>query len=275
MYINSVNIGINRQPVIFTFEARVTAGSGGWTTLDSESVTGLASTGYTATFTWANTTAYGEYRIHITQTKSIGEYRQIAELEFLVESYVTKDMGVTGGVSVDFNTVVLETDAAVDVGNSEYNIAYNLNGAGMTSVMTPAVFKALGVIPSITSLELQIWLVTTSKFDSIEISGVSRESLLLLSGVKHIVDDVVQSGLVNDGVLFSDTTVQITSATELDTTDFSNPPTDAELDSAFTSPSSKGAGWRRLLDDNGAGTAVYEVMSDGTNWWVTTWTKAV
>jgi len=52
-------------------------------------------------------------------------------------------------------------------------------------------------------------------------------------------------------------------------------PTDAELDSAFGTPGAVGAGFLALLDDNGAGSAVYVVASDGTNWWQCAMTKAV
>lgn len=61
----------------------------------------------------------------------------------------------------------------------------------------------------------------------------------------------------------------------VDTSDVTNPPTDAELDSAFGTPATVGAGFMRFLDDNGAGSNFYMVASDGTNWWIFTGTKAV
>lgn len=63
--------------------------------------------------------------------------------------------------------------------------------------------------------------------------------------------------------------------TDVDITNFSNPPTDAELDAAFGTPATVGAGWRKSINDNNGGSNFYEVMSDGSNWWITTWTKAV
>jgi hypothetical protein len=54
----------------------------------------------------------------------------------------------------------------------------------------------------------------------------------------------------------------------------SNPPTDAELDTAYGTPATVGAGFMRLLDDNGAGANVYLIGSDGANWWYTAMTKA-
>lgn len=58
------------------------------------------------------------------------------------------------------------------------------------------------------------------------------------------------------------------------TADVSTPPTDAELDSAFGTPATVGAGFTRLINDAGGGAALYLVASDGTNWWHWAGTKA-
>lgn len=63
--------------------------------------------------------------------------------------------------------------------------------------------------------------------------------------------------------------------TTVDTTDVSNPPTDAELDAIYGTPAAVGAGFMSYIDDNGAGANFYQVTSDGTNWWIFTGTKAV
>lgn len=63
--------------------------------------------------------------------------------------------------------------------------------------------------------------------------------------------------------------------TQVDTTDVSNPPTDAEIDSIFGTPATVGAGFTAYIDDAGAGSNFYQVTSDGTNWWIFTGTKAV
>ena len=55
----------------------------------------------------------------------------------------------------------------------------------------------------------------------------------------------------------------------------SNPPTDAQLDSAFGTPATVGAGFVGILDDNAAGTAVYLCYSDGSAWWTIAFTLAV
>ena len=75
----------------------------------------------------------------------------------------------------------------------------------------------------------------------------------------------VLQDLANDG------TIQI----KVSTANTSNPPTDAELDSALGTPATVGAGYLALLDDNGGGANVYLVASDGSNWWHVALTKAV
>lgn len=53
-----------------------------------------------------------------------------------------------------------------------------------------------------------------------------------------------------------------------------NPPTDAELDTAFGTPATVGAGFTGVLNDAGAGANVWLVASDGTNWWYVALTQA-
>ena len=62
--------------------------------------------------------------------------------------------------------------------------------------------------------------------------------------------------------------------TRITNTDVSFPPTDAELDSAFGSPATVGAGFLALIDDNGSGLTLWLIASDGTNWWTRSLTKA-
>lgn len=51
--------------------------------------------------------------------------------------------------------------------------------------------------------------------------------------------------------------------TRVSTADVSNPPTDAELDSAFGDPTTLGSGWCGVVDDNDAGTTFYHVCTTG------------
>lgn len=61
---------------------------------------------------------------------------------------------------------------------------------------------------------------------------------------------------------------------EVSTANISTPPTAAELDTAFGTPATVGTGFHAAVNDNAAGTAVYLVMSDGSNWWHVAMTKA-
>lgn len=55
----------------------------------------------------------------------------------------------------------------------------------------------------------------------------------------------------------------------------SNPPTDAELDLIFGTPITVGAGFSAIIDDGGTGTNVYQITTNGTNWYYTLMAKAV
>jgi hypothetical protein len=61
---------------------------------------------------------------------------------------------------------------------------------------------------------------------------------------------------------------------EVDETNVSATPTDAELDAAFGAPATVGAGFLCLLDDAGGDAAVYLVGTNGTSWWYVALTKA-
>lgn len=59
------------------------------------------------------------------------------------------------------------------------------------------------------------------------------------------------------------------------TANVSNPPTDAELDSAFGAASTLYDGFAGLVDDNGAGTTVWEVSVLNGQWWYDGKTAAI
>lgn len=62
---------------------------------------------------------------------------------------------------------------------------------------------------------------------------------------------------------------------KVSTNNTANPPTAAELSTAFGAPSTHPKGFVALLDDNNAHTNVYLIASDGTNYWHVAMTKAV
>ena len=59
------------------------------------------------------------------------------------------------------------------------------------------------------------------------------------------------------------------------TANVSDPPTDAELDSAFGAASTLYDGFTGLVDDNGAGTTVWAVWVLNSQWWYEGLTAAV
>jgi len=61
---------------------------------------------------------------------------------------------------------------------------------------------------------------------------------------------------------------------QYDTSNVSNPPTDAELDTAFGGPDIVGAGFTAIVNDDAGSTNEYLVWSDGTYWWYVAGTKA-
>lgn len=98
------------------------------------------------------------------------------------------------------------------------------------------------------------------------------------SGTKLLAD----WGTAGGGTLFSVTNAGLAYAaggirTKVSVANVSNPPTDAELDSAFGTPATVGSGFHAIVDDNDGGTLVYLVYTTGTNdeWFYLTGTKAV
>ena len=69
--------------------------------------------------------------------------------------------------------------------------------------------------------------------------------------------------------------IKVGVVTKVSTADTANPPTDAQLDSAFGAPATVGKGFIGIVNDNNAGTNEYLCWSDGTNWFYATGTKAL
>jgi hypothetical protein len=62
---------------------------------------------------------------------------------------------------------------------------------------------------------------------------------------------------------------------KVDVNNFSNPPTDTQLDDYFGQPSDVGEGFAILINDAGLSSNFYLVMSDSVKWWIFTATVAV
>ena len=59
-----------------------------------------------------------------------------------------------------------------------------------------------------------------------------------------------------------------------DESNVSNPPTDAELDTAFGTPAALGSGFIGILDDNSDDTNCYICFTNDSSWWTIAGTKA-
>ena len=138
----------------------------------------------------------------------------------------------------------------------------NLYGFGRAGALANTEFLSLKYLQAGTAYSIFTDSTGTGVGRNVRISadGASNQILVSTDG------NVSMTGVltVTGGVILP-----------VDTTDVTNPPTDAELDAAFGTPASNGTGWTTYLDDNGAGTAFYQIVSDGTNWFVSTYTKAV
>jgi len=90
-------------------------------------------------------------------------------------------------------------------------------------------------------------------------------------------DDTEVVAIDSDGNAQFDGTVQGDGGlrTKVATDNVSDPPTDAELDSAFGTPATVGAGFVGVLDDNDDATDVYICYTDGSAWFYVKGTKAV
>jgi hypothetical protein len=64
-------------------------------------------------------------------------------------------------------------------------------------------------------------------------------------------------------------------AVSMDTTNVSNPPTEAEIIAIFGPAASAGSGFVGYIDDAGGGANVYQVSSTGAKWVIWTGTIAV
>jgi len=80
--------------------------------------------------------------------------------------------------------------------------------------------------------------------------------------------NVVSAGTVQGTILIGTTGVQLKTAV----TNTANPPTQAELVTAFGA-ANQGVGLAGMLDDNNSHANTYLVYSDGASWWYVAGTK--
>lgn len=230
--------------------------------------------------------------------------------KLLGTSLVVIDGGdVSGVTALSTENMTLPSDGALSFGdNAEVVMAYDTTDADAFGfkVGLPAAtgndtgYFMIGARADIIGQDLGLQTGDSYVFVAVEAGGATMAGLGPIDGVVTLVGVGTKSlQFFNpaSGVVFSvasdgtDTTITPESGTELalagivkassgvrgkhSTANVTNPPTDAELDSAFGTPATVGAGFTATLDDAGGGTAMYSVASDGTNWWYTLMTKAV
>lgn len=111
----------------------------------------------------------------------------------------------------------------------------------------------------------------------VNIYSVWWESTAAIHQITVEVDDATDTLVAGSSlniVAHTELTVGAASRATYSDDSVSDPPTDAELDSAFGAPATLGAGFIGLLDDDGADTDVYLVATNGTSWFFTALTKA-
>lgn len=134
--------------------------------------------------------------------------------------------------------------------------------------------------------EQEINIIKSSSYSGIEIhshegNNISNQ-LIQATGIKTEVQDTGGSmntmlkttgfGINTDS---PDTELHVNGDTKqkIHSSNVSNPPTDAELDTLFTSPASKGDGWTAYVKDSNSDN-LYQIMVVGTDWYIIGTTKA-
>lgn len=214
-------------------------------------------------------------------------------------------IGASGGSQThSINGGLLLTQRFANGGALGANAMFKLNGntlsgvsqyaveAGTFTVNSNATTLGVGFLSAVTTEDASFTLAALANFYSQNITKGSASTITRRFGYRvdtptggtnnaAISDNIVFTGdwfinstNTNPSLLSGIVNCSAGIRTKISTADVSNPPTDAELDSAFGTPGTVGSGFMALVDDNGAGTAGYIVWSDGTNWWHAAGTKA-
>lgn len=151
---------------------------------------------------------------------------------------------------------------------TQYKVEYSTNDADWTLIYTSPTGRGgdTGEVSHSTDVSARYWRFTAlagsgsvgwNVFTG-EVLGGDSSSAAARLGIGDLYEVLKCKG---DGTLGYATTLPVS------TDDVDNPPTSAQLTSAFGSPADRGAGFMALVDDAGAHAAEYLVWSDGTNWW--------
>lgn len=141
------------------------------------------------------------------------------------------------------------------------------------------LFPLIGLSQNGTVIEPKVNAQTLQGLDTtafLKVSDTTFGALLSVdaSNIANVIFTSTTSDTIQESFSHIHNEYRLVNETIL-THDVSNPPTDAELDNLFGTPASAGKGFYRYINDNGAGSNFYKVVSDSTNWWVFTGTKAL
>jgi hypothetical protein len=184
------------------------------------------------------------------------------------------------------------TDTMLRVRGNSYTSGVNQYGGYVDTIFSSAATtsgRAIAAIPQTAASAFTMGLMLSFSASGIQGAGstitrfVNYHTDLASPGSNNavIADNAAFSGnwFINStstrASLFSGI-VQFAAGlrTIVSTANTANPPTDAELDSAFGAPATLGTGFVGILNDNNGGTNEYLCWADGTNWFYATGTKA-
>lgn len=194
-----------------------------------------------------------------------------SNLGIRVDDFTAKNIIQNGNVAFGSTAWMWQTGGAID---DSYSMSGFVGSIGLGKTTNDTVSNAFGIRSRIFSSDANNWVRNFYGF--------------------HVKADAwFQSRIINAYGYYSDGSSFSTSANaenfyhfyglgdypsyfggamiqKVYTPDVSEPPTRGELDSEFGSASVAGSGFTAYIDDNGEGSAFYQVVSDGTKWWIFT-----
>lgn len=198
----------------------------------------------------------------------------------------TTNMPTVGGTSINANAVLDLTTAEVtqlatigtstvsagqwgNVGAMDQDVATTSSPTFAALSLTAALTEANGGTGETTFTDGQLLIGNTGStgLDKATLTGTANQ-ITVTGGAGTITLSTPQDLAVTSTPTFDDIKQTV------HTDDVSNPPTDAELDAIFGTPAAVGAGFTAYINDAGLGSNFYQIVSDGTNWWIFTGTVA-
>lgn len=262
------DVGTSHDVTFASVDTDLVDGSAAATQTPGDNSTKVATTAYVdaavpAGLLWSRTIGATNYLLPDTALDDVGSTVFRISKGWFSNLEIT-DMPTVGGTSINSSGVLFLTSAEVtqlaNIDTTTISISQWGNvGAMDQDVATTDDVTFLSVTAAggdvVSSVSATDGTLTIENASAVEVVKLDANGLSFLRGGNlEISGDFIQ---------------------QVHTDNVSNPPTDAELDSALGLPATVGAGFTAYIDDNGAGTNFYQCISDGTNWWTFAGTKAV